>query len=701
MADGVLSTAVVEELATRVERARAGQLSIYGLFCLIEDLEPVPQTLLKAQQRRDQGLHHHLTAGSQALLASEQVFENAEKELRRILKDDLDRALQLEGVTIREQKRALSFIEAQLQDAAKDISATGEKRRQALKEKRCQLEHCAVVEESKAANVAEQKVATLTKKYEPVRKEYEAWQAGKHKFKTNDVLQAARRTYEDLKKQIATARVELEDVLRQRRPGGSSPVSAASRAGNGCGGRAEDPKGAGAVGSWQTPRAGGRASAWQNATVLERKVVQVTAENSKDEGQGRTRRARFEEGAPEVAVCAAAPKSRQAAEDDDIEDAFRQRMPARQAKQKCKGQAFRDGDARFRGMQVLAQLGAEINHRSHSDYQGAEEPQRGASAAQAARREAWPSQAAEEEEEEAEGDESEAGEPDSQEGEHELPDGWEAVWSEPHDAYYYWNTETDEVQWEPPPPPPRPSSRAAAAGGAAAAAPAAARRRAVDNNPEVDERAGGRDGVHTGGGGTLGSRARSEPETVDGDRGTGADGGQKLSYGCVVVAVARELGLPEAEVRDLGISTVDEWRANFGPKEWERVRSRALALEGAKREAAQKAEKARESRSLSQITYENETKDLEKARRAANHVDMLMPLRSRAGAAAPARPAARQPPQQSQPAAAPAAGRGRAQGGRGAPKGQGGPPRGKIPGQAVADLAHRNRFAGMGDSDSD
>ncbi|CAK0809494.1 unnamed protein product, partial [Prorocentrum cordatum] len=233
-------------------------------------------------------------------------------------------------------------------------------------------------------------------------------------------------------------------------------------------------------------------------------------------------------------------------------------------------------------------------------------------------------------------------EPADEEGVALVPSG-QAVWSEPHEAFYYWDTATDEVHWEPPAPPPPPlrprrsgplARGAAAAGGAAAVAPAAARRRAADSNPVVDERADRREG----GGGTLGSRARGEPETVEVDHGAGADGGQKLSYGCVVVAVARELGLPEAEVRDLGISTVDEWRANFGPQEWARVSSRALALEGAKREAAHKAEKARESRSLSQITYENETKDLEKARRAANHVDMLMPLRHRQAAAAPARP---------------------------------------------------------------
>jgi len=82
----------------------------------------------------------------------------------------------------------------------------------------------------------------------------------------------------------------------------------------------------------------------------------------------------------------------------------------------------------------------------------------------------------EEEDEEADEEEDEEEEEEEKEwrrrgarpggggGDDKLPEEWEAVWSEPHGAHYYWNTDTDEVSWERPaapeeprrpPPPPR------------------------------------------------------------------------------------------------------------------------------------------------------------------------------------------------------------------------------------------------------
>merc|ERR1719215_867337 len=93
------------------------------------------------------------------------------------------------------------------------------------------------------------------------------------------------------------------------------------------------------------------------------------------------------------------------------------------------------------------------------------------------------------------------------------------------------------------------------------------------------------------------------PSPGDGEeRGPVSDDGPLLSFACVCQAVAAELGLPVAEVRELGMTSVDEWRANFGPVEWQRVQERAVVLEKAKKAEQLTAEKDREKKTIAKIT---------------------------------------------------------------------------------------------------
>merc|ERR1719215_235723 len=93
------------------------------------------------------------------------------------------------------------------------------------------------------------------------------------------------------------------------------------------------------------------------------------------------------------------------------------------------------------------------------------------------------------------------------------------------------------------------------------------------------------------------------PSPGDGEeRGPVSDDGPLLSFACVCQAVAAELGLPVAEVRELGMTSVDEWRANFSPVEWQRVQERAVVLEKAKKAEKLTAEREREKKTIAKVT---------------------------------------------------------------------------------------------------
>lgn len=101
--------------------------------------------------------------------------------------------------------------------------------------------------------------------------------------------------------------------------------------------------------------------------------------------------------------------------------------------------------------------------------------------------------------------------------------------------------------------------------------------------------------------GRVQPRPAEEEEEEDEADALPEEDGPRLSYACVCAAVAAELQLPVAEVRELGMSSVDEWRANFPPEDWQRVRARALALENAKRAHAAEVQKAKSQKSLDKI----------------------------------------------------------------------------------------------------
>jgi hypothetical protein len=78
-----------------------------------------------------------------------------------------------------------------------------------------------------------------------------------------------------------------------------------------------------------------------------------------------------------------------------------------------------------------------------------------------------------------------------------------------------------------------------------------------------------------------------------------------LSFSSVCASVAEELGLSASDVRSMGLTSVDEWRANFEPAAWARVCQRALTMEKermaeSKAQAAMK-DKQKEQRVLNKI----------------------------------------------------------------------------------------------------
>jgi len=213
---GDLSEKSIVDLVARISQARAGEFSIFGLFALIDALEPVPALLAKARKKQDEGLTQ-LDSAMRAALESDKVLSKAPTEMKKMLAEELERAVSVNGITMRERTRALSFIEAQLKVASKEESEVAVARCAKLREKRFQLESCGIVKESAEVHRLEKHCKELNAEFSAVAGAYESWQAGRSKFKSNEQLQSAKRRYETLTKQIASSTQDLETALCQRR----------------------------------------------------------------------------------------------------------------------------------------------------------------------------------------------------------------------------------------------------------------------------------------------------------------------------------------------------------------------------------------------------------------------------------------------------------------------------------------------------
>eukprot|EP00747_Dinoflagellata_sp_TGD_P208842 gnl/TRDRNA2_/TRDRNA2_82287_c0_seq1.p1 gnl/TRDRNA2_/TRDRNA2_82287_c0~~gnl/TRDRNA2_/TRDRNA2_82287_c0_seq1.p1 ORF type:complete len:649 (-),score=198.25 gnl/TRDRNA2_/TRDRNA2_82287_c0_seq1:37-1983(-) len=558
-------------LRTELQRARAGGLSIYGLFGLLDDLRPVPHQLERARKRRDED---RIDAFTSALLAAEEELASATSDAKRLLAEELERGIESSNVTARERDLALTFLEEQLQATAQDISAKAAARGEKLREKRAQLESCVVVKESLEVRSLEKKLGELSEELADVGGTYESWQAGKMKFKSNDQLQATKRRYEVLKREVESTRRDVQAALRKRRaPELARPAPVAHSGGRWGTGRSA----AGPVSSSSSTLTSEAAEPKKKVAPVQRTSASVWGDADAID-------------ATSFSVI-------------EVQHPQRKVPPPTKAG-KLKGEALKE--AKRRGREVLEELAAGIELDERAPPEELRVPQAAwwqqEEAVEASRHEAtnW---------DELQREASAAWEAADTEAaftedvSDDLPPGWDAVWSEAHGAYYYWRTETDETTWEKP----------------ALAAPAARSRQlppAVSNGygsypPESDVPQQKLARKQSAAAAVAKAKRAEEAAAFEGDyveevNSRGRDDGPTLSFACVCSAVAAELGLPVKEVHELGISSVDEWQANFAATEWARIRERALEFERAKKSLQLKVEKTKAKQSLDKVACREE-----------------------------------------------------------------------------------------------
>lgn len=251
--------------------ASADHLSFYGLVYWLDECD-------KLLERADYALlAKKVSSEDQAIADRKPELLEAQARLRRTMGANLDQP----SLTRRERPLAEEFLDQQLsklEGSGNDPRASRAVER--LKSMQAALQKSKVAFDSKLVRDIEAEMKRVSIEWKEVAPIYEKWEAGKHKFKSNDELQALRRRYNECEKSMKTAPDRLRAALCAKRDPNERPPEEEKPLPAGWAAVASRPAPTARPVPKQPPRLAAKTSRWDNSsmTIAQRLQAQAAAE---------------------------------------------------------------------------------------------------------------------------------------------------------------------------------------------------------------------------------------------------------------------------------------------------------------------------------------------------------------------------------------------------------------------------------------